>query len=52
MQYRANEKPGFILAIAEDQQTVGKSNLRANYYTSKTVIYNPDALRQLVRQLN
>lgn len=53
MQYRADEKPGYILAIAEDQQSVGKKQYeRANYYTDKTVIYNPDSLRQLVNQLN
>ena len=53
MQYRADEKPGYILAVAEDQQTVGKKQFeRANYYTNQTVIYNPDSMRQLVRQLN
>lgn len=53
MQYRADEKPGYVLAVAEDQQAVGKKQFeRANYYTNKTVIYNPDAMRQLVRYLN
>lgn len=53
MQYRSEKKPGYVLAIAEDQQSVGKRQFeRANYYTDKTVIFNPDSLRQLVTQLN
>lgn len=53
MQYRSEKKVGYVLAIAEDQQSVGKKQYeRANYYTDKTVIYNPDSLRQLVTQLN
>ena len=53
MQYRSEKKAGYVLAIAEDQQSVGKKQYeRANYYTDKTVIYNPDSLRQLVTQLN
>jgi hypothetical protein len=53
MQYRSEKKPGYVLAIAEDQQSVGKKQYeRANYYTDKTVIFNPDSLRQLVAQIN
>lgn len=52
MQYRADKKPGYILAIAEDQKAVGKAQYeRANYYTDKTVIWNPDSLRQLANSL-
>lgn len=53
MQYRAEAKAGYVLAVAEDQGSVGKKQFeRANYYTHKTVIYQPEALRQLVSQLN
>jgi hypothetical protein len=49
MQYRAESKPGVILAIAESQKAVGQRQFeRANYYTDKTVVYSPDALRHLV----
>jgi hypothetical protein len=53
MQYRSEKKPAYVLAIAENQQSVGKKQYeRANYYTDKTVIFNPDSLRQLVAQIN
>lgn len=49
MQYRADKKPGYVLAVAENQTVVGKKQFeRANYYTNKSVIYNPDAFRQLI----
>ncbi len=44
MQYRAENKPGYILAVAESQATVGRKQYeRAAYYTSKSVIFNQDA---------
>ena len=49
MQYRADNKPGYILAVAESQGTVGKKQYeRANYYTSKTVIFDPLAFGKLI----
>lgn len=49
MQYKMNQKPGFVLAIAESQAAVGKRQFeRANYYTGKTVSFNPHDLEQLV----
>lgn len=49
MQYRADNKPGYVLAVAESQLSVGKKQYeRAAYYTSKAVIYNPDAFRKLI----
>jgi hypothetical protein len=49
MQYRADNKPGYVLAVAESQAAVGKKQYeRAAYYTNKTVIFNPDAFGKLV----
>jgi len=41
MQYRMERKAGFVLAVVENQNTVGKRQFeRANYYTGKTVTFN------------
>jgi hypothetical protein len=49
MQYRAENKPGYVLAVAESQATVGKKQYeRAAYYTSKAVIFNEDAFGKLI----
>jgi len=49
MQYRADKKPGYILAVAESQSTVGKKQYeRASYYTDKAVIFNDDAFGKLI----
>jgi hypothetical protein len=49
MQYRQDNKPGYVLAVAESQSSVGKAQYeRAAYYTDKAVIYNPDSFRKLV----
>lgn len=49
LQYRAEKKPGYILAVAESQNSVGKAQYeRAAYYTNKAVIYNQDAFRMLI----
>ncbi len=49
MQYRADKKPGYVLAVAENQATVGKKQYeRAAYYTNKAVIFNQDAFSKLI----
>lgn len=49
LQYRADTKPGYVLAVAENQATVGKKQYeRAAYYTNKAVIFNPDAFSKLI----
>lgn len=49
MQYRAQQKKGFVVAVAENQASVGKKQYeRANYYTDRAVIYNKDAFHQLI----
>lgn len=49
MQYRMDNRPGFVLAVAESQTAVGKKQYeRAAYYTDRTVVYNPVDLRRLV----
>jgi hypothetical protein len=49
MQYRADQKPGKILAVAESQTAVGKKQYeRAAYYTDKSVIFNEDAMGKLI----
>jgi len=49
MQYRAMHMPGHVLAIAENQQAVGKTEFeRANYYTWKTVVFDARNLRSLI----
>lgn len=51
MQYQIEQTPGFVLAIAESQSSVGKKQFeRANYYTGKTVSFNPNDLRQMITQ--
>lgn len=48
MQYRADKKAGYVLAVAESQASVGKKQYeRAAYYTNKAVIFNPDAFGKL-----
>jgi hypothetical protein len=50
MQYRLNNTPGFVLAVTESQKIVGvKQFMRANYYTGKTVEFNPTDFKQLLR---
>ena len=49
MQYRSEQKRGYVLAVVENQSIVGKKQFeRAQYYTNKSVIYNPLAFRQMV----
>lgn len=49
MQYRADKKPGYVLAVAENQEAVGKKQYeRAAYYTNKALIFNSDAFGKLV----
>ncbi|WP_321796681.1 hypothetical protein [Caballeronia sp. J97] len=49
LQYRAVHMPGQVLAIAENQQAVGKTEFeRANYYTWKTVVFDARNLRSLI----
>jgi hypothetical protein len=49
LQYRAVHMPGHVLAIAENQQAVGKTEFeRANYYTWKTVVFDARNLRSLI----
>lgn len=54
MQYQLSKRPGFVLAVAESQAAVGKKQFeRANYYTDKTVSFNPQDFRQMISiQLN
>lgn len=48
-QYQIRNRPGFVIAVAESQNSVGKKQFeRANYYTGKTVTFNPNDLRQLL----
>lgn len=49
MQYRADKKPGYVLAVAESQDMVGRKQYeRAQYYTNKAVIFNADAFGKLI----
>lgn len=49
MQYRQDNKPGYVLAVAESQSVIGKKQYeRAAYYTNKTVIFNQDAFGKLI----
>lgn len=49
MQYREDSMKGFVLAVAESQESVGKKQYeRAAYYTNKTVIFNDSAFGKLV----
>lgn len=50
MQYRASQTKGYVLAVAENQTTVGVKHFnRANYFTGKTVSFNGPDLSQLLR---
>lgn len=52
-QYRANKNryAGYILAVAENEKTVGvKQFQRASYYTDKTVVFNPGDMDYLLRE--
>ncbi len=52
LQYRDEKKLGYIVAIAEDQASVGKSQFeRANYYTYKTFAHNGAALGNFVEHM-
>lgn len=49
MQYRAENMPGYILAVAESQAAVGKKQFeRASYYTNKTVVFDINAFGKLI----
>lgn len=52
LQFRLDKKPGAVIAIAESQATVGghKQFERAGYFTDRTVVFEPDSLRQLLSQ--
>ncbi len=50
MKYQADRKAGFVLAVAESQDAVGKKQYeRAAYYTSKAVIFNEHDLSGLIK---
>lgn len=50
MQYRLSKTQGFVLAVAESRTAVGNKQFdRANYYTGKTVQFNPVDFAQLLR---
>lgn len=50
MQYRLSKTNGFVLAVAESRAAVGNKQFdRANYYTGKTVQFNPIDFAQLLR---
>lgn len=50
MQLRHQKEPGFVLAIAESPQAVGRKQFdRANYYTGKTVSFDRSHLAELVK---
>lgn len=49
MQYQLSKRPGMVVAVAQSQSAVGKKQFeRANYYTDKTVSFNPNDMRQLI----
>lgn len=49
MQYQLSKRPGMVVAVAESQSAVGKKQFeRANYYTDKTVSFEPNDMRQLI----
>ena len=51
MQYRAEQKQGFVLAVAGSQASVGKTQFeRAAYFTDRTVVFDNGALRQMIHQ--
>lgn len=50
MQYRRENKPGYVLAVAEDQASVTKKQFeRASYFTDKTVVFEPHNLGAFIR---
>lgn len=51
LQYRKEQKEGYILAVAESQEAVGKTQYeRAVYYTNKAVVFNSNAFGKLIEQ--
>lgn len=50
MAYRRENKPGYVLAVAEDQKAVTiKQFERAAYFTDKTVVFEPSNLSTFLR---
>lgn len=50
MQYRRENKPGYVLAVAEDQASVTRKQFeRASYFTDKTVVFEPGNLSAFIR---
>ena len=50
MQYRRENKPGYVLAVAEDQASVTRKQFeRASYFTDKTVVFEPSNLGAFIR---
>ena len=50
MQYRRENKPGYVLAVAEDQASVTKKQFeRASYFTDKTVVFEPNNFGAFIR---
>ena len=50
MQYRVEKIPGTVIAAVESQKSVGtKQYERANYYTGKTVTFNPTDFESLIK---
>lgn len=51
IQYRAQGRPGAVVAIAESQAAVTRKQFeRAGYYTSKTVVFDEQAFPDLLAQ--
>lgn len=49
MQYQLHKRPGVVVAVAESQAAVGKKHFeRANYFTDKTVSFDPENMLQLL----
>lgn len=52
MQYKQEQRPAFVLAVAESQAAVTKKQFeRALYFTDKTVTFEPGNLATLLRQV-
>lgn len=50
MQYRLEERKGYVLAIVQDQASVTKKQYeRAEYFTDKTVVFNQQNLGTLLK---
>lgn len=50
-EYRRTQRRGYILAIAESQTAVGRTQFeRAGYFTDRVVVYDRGALRDLIAQ--